>query len=54
MYLIGTDRKLGRYKGSRRKLSAILQTKKCENGSLRGRIDQFVYFQCWMNVAYAK
>jgi hypothetical protein len=54
MYLIGTDRKLGRYKGSRQKLLAILQTQNWENGSLRGRTDKFEYFQCWMYVADAK
>jgi len=54
MYLTGTDRKLGRYKGSGQKLLGILQTQNWEKGRLTGRIDKFVYFQCWMYVAYAK
>jgi len=45
MYLIGTDRKLGRYKGSGQNLLAVLQTQKWKKGSLRGRIYKFVYFQ---------
>ena len=54
MYVTGTDRKLGSYKGSGRKLLAILHTQNWEKGSLRGRSDKFVYFQCWMYVAYGK
>jgi len=40
MYLTGTDRELGRYKGSGRKLLAILQTQNWEKGSLTGRTDK--------------
>jgi len=42
------------YKGSRRKVSTILQTKNWEKGSMGRRIDQFFYFQCLMHVADAK
>jgi hypothetical protein len=51
--LIGKERKLGIYKGSRQKVSKILQIKNWEKGS-RARIDQFVYFQCLLYVADAK
>jgi hypothetical protein len=52
--LKGKERKLGKYKGSRRKVSTILQTKNWEKGSMARRIDKFVYFQCLMYVADAK
>jgi hypothetical protein len=52
--LIGKGRKLGKYKGSKRKVSTILQTKNWEKGSMARRIDHFVYFQCLMYVADAK
>jgi len=42
---------LGKYRGSRRKVSTILQTKNWEKGSMARRIVQFVYFQCLMYVA---